>query len=299
MRGSDVKMESFFCYLSSESVLPQVHPLRPIRAMVDRALAELSPEFDKMYAITGRPSIPPEKLLKGLLLQTFYSVRSIRLLMEQVGYNILFRWFLGLSLDDAVWDHSTFSQNQDRLITCDVAQKFLRSILDQAKEAGLLFSEHFTVDGTLIEACASLKSFRSKKDPEGPEKQTRNDAVDFHGQKRTHETHQSITDPDARLSRKGPGKEAKLSSMGHLLMENRNGLVSDAEVTVATGTAERETASQMVKEISGNHRISVGGDKSYDTAAFVRSTRDQKVTPHVAQNDTRRTLCDRWPHDPT
>jgi len=288
MRGSDTQTEAMFCYLSPESVVPQDHPLRPIRKMVDQALEELFPVFEEMYSHTGRPSVPPEKLLKGLLLQSLYSVRSVRLLMEQIGYNILFRWFLGLDLDAKVWDHSVFSQNQDRLIDSDIARKFLELIQKQAEAAGLLSNEHFTVDGTLIEACASIKSFRRKDDSNPPTKGTRNDAVDFHGQKLMNETHASTTDPDARLLKKGKGKEAKLCYAGHVFMENRNGLIVDVQLTHATGTAEREAAIVMVKQISGSRRITVGGDKNYDTADFVQAMRDNTATPHVAQNDTNR-----------
>lgn len=289
MRGDNVKTEAMFCYLSPESVVPQDHPLRLIRKMVDQALEELSPVFEKMYSHTGRPSIPPEKLLKGLLLQSLYSIKSVRLLMEQIGYNILFRWFLGLDLDSKVWDHSVFSQNQDRLIESDMARKFFKRIQKQAEDANLLSNEHFTVDGTLIEACASFKSFRKKDDDSNPSnKGTRNDDVNFHGQKLTNETHASTTDPDARLLKKGKGKEAKLCYAGHVLMENRNGLIVDVQLTHATGTAEREAALSMVKQRAGSRRVTLGGDKNYDTGDFVQKLRDLKVTPHVAQNDTNR-----------
>lgn len=288
MRGDDVKTEAMFCYLSPESVVPDDHPLRSIRKMVDQALEELSPVFEKMYSHTGRPSIPPEKLLKGLLLQSLYSIKSVRLLMEQIGYNILFRWFLGLDLDAKVWDHSVFSQNQDRLIESDIARKFFERIQKQAEDANLLSNEHFTVDGTLIEACASFKSFRKKDNSNPPSNGTRNDDVNFHGQKLTNETHASTTDPDARLLKKGKGKEAKLCYAGHVLMENRNGLIVDVQLTHATGTAEREAALSMVKQRAGSRRLTLGGDKNYDTGDFVQELRNLKVTPHVAQNDTNR-----------
>jgi len=288
MRGDDKKSEGMFCYISAESVVPQDHPLRPIRAISDKALEDMTSAFEKMYSHTGRPSIAPEKLMKGLLLQTLYSIKSVRLLMEQLGYNILFKWFVGLGIDEKVWDHSVFSQNQDRLISSDIAKAFLEKIQQQAGKAGLLSSEHFTVDGTLIEAWASMKSFRRKDEGEPPTKGSRNDAVDFHGEKRKNDTHESTTDPDSRLFKKGKGKEAKLSYMGHVLMENRNGLIIDTELTSATGTAEREAAADMVLGVSGKKRITVAGDKNYDTKDFVELLRGLQVTPHVAQNDTRR-----------
>lgn len=287
MRGEDRKTEGMFCYISAESVVPEDHPLRPIRAMADKSLQEMSSAFEKMYSHTGRPSIAPEKLMKGLLLQTLYSIKSVRLLMEQLGYNILFKWFVGLGIDEKVWDHSVFSQNQDRLISSDIAKIFLDKIQKQAGEAGLLSNEHFTVDGTLIDAWASIKSFH-KKDEDPPTKGSHNDTVDFHGKKLTNETHESKTDPDSRLFRKGKGKEAKLSYMGHVLMENRNGLIIDTELTPATGTAERDAASEMVERVSGKKRITVGGDKNYDTRDFIETLKGLKVTPHVAQNDQRR-----------
>ncbi|MDA8171404.1 MAG: IS5 family transposase [Nitrospiraceae bacterium] len=288
MRGGDKKMEGIFCYLSAESVVPTDHPLRPIRKMAEEALQQLSSSFEKMYSHTGRPSIAPEKLMKALLLQTLYSVKSVRMLMEQLGYNILFKWFVGLAIDDKVWDHSTFSQNQERFINSDIAKAFLEKIQEQAGKAGLLSSEHFSIDGTLIEAWASIKSFQ-KRDKQGPLAGSgRNDEVDFHGEKRSNETHESITDPDSRLFRKGKGKEAKLSYMGHVLMENRNGLIVDTELTLATGTAEREAAENMVENIPGSHRITVAGDKNYDTRGFVEAMREFNATPHVAQNDKNR-----------
>ncbi len=288
MRGDDKKSEGMFYYISAESVVPQDHPLRPIRAIADKALEDMTSAFEKIHSHTGRPSIAPEKLMKGLLLQTLYSIKSVRLLMEQLGYNILFKWFVGLGIDEKVWDHSVFSQNQDRLISSDIAKTFLEKIQQQAGKAGLLSSEHFTVDGTLIEAWASMKSFRRKDEEEPPTKGSRNDAVDFHGEKLTNETHESTTDPDSRLFRKGKGKEAKLSYMGHVLMENRNGLIIDTELTSATGTAEREAATDMVCGVSGKKRITVAGDKNYDTRDFVETLRGLQVTPHVAQNDKRR-----------
>jgi len=289
MRGTDVHQEGLFSYLSPESRIPKHHPLRPVREMVDTALSELSGKFESMYADTGRQSIPPEKLLRALLLQILYSIRSERMLCEQLDYNLLFRWFIGLSMDDPVWDHSTFSKNRDRLLESDIARGLFDAILAQAEARDLISDEHFTVDGTLIEAWASLKSVRAKdgsNDP--PEGGGRNPERDFHGQKRKNDTHESSTDPEARLYRKGLGKEARLYYMGHVLMENRHGLVVDGALTEASGTAERDTAVDMVAERPGRHRITVGGDKLYDTKGFVADLRELKVTPHVAQNDTNR-----------
>jgi transposase len=284
MRGNDVQQEAMFSYLSPEARVPQDHPLRPIRDMVNRALAELSGEFQAMYSREGRPSIPPEKLLRALLLQILYTIRSARLLMEQLDYNLLFRWFVGLSMDDKVWDHSVFSKNQERFLDSDLAAAFFARILQQAASAGLLSDEHFTVDGTLIEAWASLKSFRPKDAPPPEGGGGRNPEVDFHGEKRLNQTHASTTDPEARLFKKGKGKEAKLCFMGHVLMENRHGLVVSPRLTAATGTAEREAAEDMVGAIPGRRRITVGGDKAFDTQDFVKSMRSLNATPHVAQN---------------
>lgn len=288
MRGDDTKTEAMFYYLSPESMIPQDHPIRPLRKMVDQALAELFPEFDKMYSRIGRPSVPPEKLLKGLLLQTLFTIRSVRQLMDQVKYNILFKWFLGLAMDDKVWDHSTFSQNQDRLIDTDIALKFLERIQAQAENAGLISKEHFSVDGTLIEAWASIKSFRPKTEKNPPPKDTRNDEMDFRGTKLKNDTHESKTDPDCRIYKKSSGSAAKLCYMGHLLMENRNGLIVASSVTLATGTAEREAAEKMVEQVAGDRHITVGGDKNYDTRDFVLSLRSMSATPHVAANTERK-----------
>jgi len=284
MRGADVQQEAMFSYLSPEARVPRDHPLRPIRDMVNQALAELSGEFQAMYSREGRPSIPPEKLLRALLLQILYTIRSARLLMEQLDYNLLFRWFVGLSMDDKVWDHSVFSKNQERFLDSDLAAAFFARILEQAKTARLLSDEHFTVDGTLLEAWASLKSFRPKDAPPPEGGGGRNPEVDFHGEKRLNQTHASTTDPEARLFRKGKGKEAKLCFMGHVLMENRHGLVISPRLTAATGTAEREAAEAMVEGVPGRHRITVGADKAYDTRGFVQAMRGLKAVPHVAQN---------------
>ena len=288
MRGSDRQTDRIFCYTSPESFVPKDHPLRPIRTMVDKALFDLHSEFSAMYSHTGRPSIPPEKLLKGLLLQAFYSVRSIRLLMERIQHDILFRWFVGLSLEDSVWDHSTFSQNQERLLASDVAKQFFERVLAQAKNAKLLSDEHFTVDGTLIEAWASLKSFRPKDQGPKPPGGGRNEEVDFRGQKRKNDTHESTTDPQAKLFRKGDNVAAKLCHMGSALMENRNGLIVDTQLAPATGTAERDAGIAMVERLPGSKRISLGADKHYDSKEFVAALRAMEVTPHVAQNTTNR-----------
>jgi transposase len=265
------------------------HPLRPIRGMVDEVLKELSPEFDKMYAKAGRPSIPPEQLFRALLLQMLYSVRSERLLMEQIDYNILFRWFVGLNLDDEVWDATTFTKNRDRLLEAEVAKEFLGRVVAQAREKGWISDEHFTVDGTLLEAWASVKSFQARnKKSWPPPDDPGNPTVNFHGEKRSNQTHESKSDADAQLARKGPGKEAKLSYSGNLLVENRNGLIVDSRVWEATGTAERYAALDMLQDLPGDRRVTVGGDKGFDTAEFVRECRNLQVTPHVAQNQGRR-----------
>jgi transposase len=284
MRGDDIHQDSIFSYLSPEARVPKDHPLRPLRQMVNQALRELSRDFQAMYSSEGRPSIPPEKLLRALLLQVLYTIRSERLLMEQLDYNLLFRWFVGLSMDDKVWDHSVFSKNRERFLRSDLAAAFFGRIKEQAAQAGLLSGEHFTVDGTLIEAWASLKSFRPKDTlpPEGGS--GRNPEVDFHGERRLNHTHASTTDPEARLFRKGKGKEAKLCFMGHVLMENRFGLIITPRLTAPTGTAERVTAERMVGDLPGRHRITVGGDKAYDTRELVQSLRALNAVPHVAQN---------------
>ena len=284
MRGDDVQQEAMFSYLSPEARVPLDHPLRPIREMVNQALAELSGQFQTMYSREGRPSIAPEKLLRALLLQVLYTIRGARLLMEQLDYNLLFRWFVGLSMDDKVWDHSVFSKNQERFLRSDLAAAFFGRIKEQAAQAGLLSDEHFTVDGTLIEAWASMKSFRPKDTPPPEAGSGRNPEVDFHGERRLNQTHASTTDPEARLFRKGKGKEAKLCFMGHVLMENRYGLIITPSLTEATGTAERDTAERKVGELPGRHRITVGGDKAYDTREFVQSLRTLNAVPHVAQN---------------
>jgi transposase len=257
--------------------------------MVDEALREMHGEFSRMYSSMGRPSIPPERLLRASLLQILYGIRSERMLMEQMDYNLLFRWFVGLSMDDPVWDPTTFSKNRDRFLCGDVSRKFMDRVLVQARREELLSDEHFTVDGTLIEAWASVKSVKPRDGGgQPPPGGGRNPSVEFRGENRTNETHGSTTDPEARLYRKAKGKETKLCYMGHAMMENRHGLVTDTEVTQATGTAEREAAVDMVSMVSGNGRITVGGDKAFDTKEFVRKIREIGVTAHVAQNTSGR-----------
>ena len=294
-RGDDRQQQAMFSILSPEARVPQDHPLRTIRMLVDEVLHDLSPTFDAIYAKVGRPSIPPEHLLRALLLQVLYTVRSERLLMEQLDYNLLFRWFVGLNMDEAVWDPSTYSKNRERFLAGGVAEAFFDRVLAQARRRNLLSDEHFTVDATLLEAWASLKSFRPKDDPPAPPPDDPgNPTVDFHGERRRNDTHQSTTDPDARLYRKGPGREAKLCYMGHVVMENRHGLVVRAHATLATGTAEVETAEDLVEQLAGDpdepegaraasRRRTVGADKGFDTADFVSVMRDLNITPHVAQ----------------
>jgi len=278
-----------FSYISPEKRVPRNHPLRGVRTVVDAALAQLSDRFDAAYSTEGRPSIAPEKLVRALLLQILYSIRSERLLCEQLDYNLLFRWFVGLSMDEPIWDHSTFSKNRDRLMAAEIAEGFFEQVLGQAQAQGLTSDEHFSVDGTLIEAWASLKSYRPRDGSDDPPPgQGRNTERDFHGERRSNDTHASTTDPEARLMRKGLGKEAKLSYTGHLLSENRNGLVVAAELSEANGTAERDVAVAVLEELEGQHQISLGADKNYDTRDFVARLRGLNVTPHVAQNTTNR-----------
>jgi transposase len=284
MRGSDQKQDAMFSYVSPEQRVPTEHPLRALRAMMDDILKEMSPRFAKLYADTGRPSIPPERLLRALLLQILYTVRSERLLMEQLNYNLLFRWFVGMDMDEVVWNHAVFSKNRERLLNEEMAEVFFQRVLEPAKP--YLSDEHFTVDGTLIEAWASHKSFRPKDGGEPPSGNGRE--VDFHGERRNNETHQSTTDPDARLYKKSKGSEAKMSYLGHALMENRHGLLVDTMMTLADGTAERDAALLMASQISGVKQVTLGGDKNYDTQEWVRDLREMKVTPHVAQNNTNR-----------
>lgn len=287
MRGYDHQQSDMFSYLSPEQRVRQDHPLRAIRAMADQALSAMSKRFDGMYARMGRPSIPPEKLLRAQLIQMLYSVRSERLLMEEIDYSMLFRWFVGLNLDEPVWDATVFTKNRDRLLAGDVAREFLQEIVMQAQNQGLTSDEHFSVDGTLIEAWASLKSFQRKDASKEPPADSGNPTMDFHGEKRSNETHASHTDPDALLARKGNGKEARLSYSGNLLIENRNGLILNTELMQANGTAERDAALVMLEQIPGDHKATVGGDKGFDTRDFVKECRHMNITPHVAQNTTR------------
>jgi transposase len=289
MRGIDHQQGHVFSYLSPEQRVRKDHPLRAVREMSDEILREMSPLFDAMYARVGRPSIPPEKLLRAQLLQMLYSVRSERLLMEEMDYSVLFRWFVGLNLDEEVWDPTSFSKNRDRLLEAAVAQEFLKRVVEQARSAGLTSDEHFTVDGTLLEAWASLKSFQPKDEKKStPPDDPGNPTVDFHGERRSNQTHASKTDADAQLARKGPGKEAKLSYSGNLLVENRNGLIVNAELLQANGRAERDAALLMLEQVPGTKRVTAGADKGYDTAEFVAECRHLGVTPHVARNTGRR-----------
>ena len=282
MRGPDEQTAGMFSYLSPEARVRSDHPLRAIRLMTDQVLRELSPRFDRMYSDMGRPSIPPERLLRALLLQILYSIRSERMLMEQLDYNLLFRWFVGLTMDDPIWAPTVFSKNRDRLLEGDIAREFFHEVVEMARRRGLLSDEHFTVDGTLLEAWASHKSFRRKDGEPPPAAGSR----DFRGERRSNETHASTTDPDARLYRRTHHGEAKLAYLGHVLMENRNGLAVGGCVTHATGYAEREAALELVEALPVNGRITLGADKAYDTEAFVAALRANHVTPHVAQNNT-------------
>ena len=291
MRGDDTRTGELFSYVDLEARVRRDHPLRAIREIVNEALVALERDFTALYSPLGRPSIPPEKLLRAMLLQAFYSIRSERLLMERLEYDLLFRWFVGIGVDDPAWDHSTFSKNRDRLLEGDIAAKFLAAVLAQPKVKRLLSGDHFSVDGTLIEAWASMKSVRPKDGSANPPSEGggRNAEKDFHGQKRTNETHASTTDPEARLYKKGKGKEAKLCFMGHGLMENRHGLLVDACLTFADGHAERVAALHMVEPLADRpRRITLGADKAYDTEDFVNELRSMKVTPHVAQNTSGR-----------
>src|SRR6195952_5975795 len=284
MRGADEQPGSMFSYVSLEQRVPQDHPLREIRRITDRALERISPRLGALPIYTGRPSIPPEKLLRALLLQALFTVRSERQLMQQITYNMLFRWFVGLAMDAPVWDVTVFTKNRDRLLEGDIARGFLAAILADPQVTPLLSSEHFSVDGTLIEAWASMKSFRPKDGSGEPPGPGRNGERDFHKEKRSNETHASTTEPDARLYRESAGQESRLCGLGPALMENRNGLVVDATLTHATGTAEREAALTMLDRRKGRHRITLGADKAYDVEGFVGDLRTRHVTPHVAIN---------------
>jgi transposase len=289
MRGSDMRTGELFSYVDLEERVPRNHPLRVIRRIVNEVLAELDGEFEKLYAAEGRPSIAPERLLRALLLQAFYTIRSERQLMEQLHYNLLYRWFVGLGVDDPVWVPTVFTKNRDRLLEAEVARKFLAELLAHKEVRALLSDEHFSVDGTQVAAWASLKSFEAKDGSDEPPSAGRNGERDFHGERRSNETHASTTDPEAKLYKKGKGKEAKLSYIGNVMTENRNGFVVEAELRQVSGTVERQTAKDMVVRYSpGAKRITVGADKGFDTADFVADMREFNVTPHVAQNTTNR-----------
>ncbi len=293
MRGEDRQQQELFSYGSLEERVPRDHPLRPMRAMVDAALKEMSARFDAIYGEDGRKSIPPERLLRALLLQLLYSMRSERMLMEQLEYNLLFRWFVGLAANDPVWHPTVFTKNRDRLLEGAVSEEFFSLVVAQARAKKLLSDEHFTVDGTLIEAWAGQKSFQRKKSDDDrlnppPRAPGNNPTVNWHKQTRKNDTHQSLTDPFARLFKKTRGAEAKLAYMGHVLTENRNGLVVDVRLTQATGIAERVAAAEMLQGKAASQRVTLGADRGYDTAGFIKQMREMKVTPHVAQNDSGR-----------
>jgi transposase len=289
MRGDGIEpAPQMWSYVPLEQRIPADHPLRPLRAMVDVVLGELSPQFDQLYSKVGRPSIPPEHLLRALLLQVLYSVRSERLLMEQLDYNLLFRWFVGLAMDDRIWDATVFTKNRERLLRGDIARAFFERVRGQAEQRGLLSDEHFTVDGTLIDAWASLKSFQRKDaPPPTPPDDPGNPTVNFHGERRSNATHASTTDSQALLYRKG-GREAKLCYQGHVLMENRHGLAVDGQLTAADGYGERAAALEMIGPVAEHRRVTLGADKAYDIREFVAALRLLQVTPHLAQNTTNR-----------
>jgi transposase len=289
MRGEAEEPAAIFSYITPAQRVPQDHPLRPIRTLADKALRALSPEFDKLYSKVGRPSIPPERLLLALLLQYFYGIRSERLLMEQLEYNLLFRWFVGLNMDDRVWDATVYSKNRDRLLAGEIAGFFFDQVVGEAERLGLTSDEHFSVDGTLIEAWASQKSFKAKDGSDDPGGPGRNPDVDFRGKPRRNDTHQSTTDPQARLYRKARGQGAKMAYLGHVIIENRNALVVGCEVTEALGQhMERQAAERLVRQTFRKEKATVGGDRGYDTAGFVSAMRSLGVTPHVAQNNKNR-----------
>jgi transposase len=292
VRGRQDPQVSMLAFIDLEARVPADHPLRVIRRLTDEALTGLSPVFDRIYATGGRPSVPPERLLKASLLIALYSVRSERAFCEQLDYNLLFRWFLQMDLFEASFDATTFTKNRARFLQFDLGQQLVDEVLGRAHERDLLSDDHFTVDGTLIEACASLKSFKRKdgEPPKTTDDDPGNPSVDFHGEKRSNQTHQSTTDPESRLMKKGKGKEAKLSFMGHALMENRNGLLVDFQITAATGTAERDVVPALIDAARDRYFTpkTLGGDKNYDTKDSVKTLRERQVTPHVAQNDTNR-----------
>jgi transposase len=296
LRTKDTKQQVFFSYKSIEDRIPENHPIRALKILVDEALAKLSDDFGRLYSHTGRPSIPPEQLLRALLIQIFFSVRSERQLIEQLDYNMMFRWFVGLNLDDDIWNATTFTKNRDRLLEGEIAERFFAEVLAMAKKQGLISQEHFTVDGTIIEAWASHKSFQRKQEAGSDDDDTpsnsagkgRNPDVNYRGQKRKNDTHESKTDPDARLCRKGQQTGAQLGYMGHTLMENRNGLVVDVRVNHAVGKSEHAAAASMASAIKGKRRVTLGGDKGYDSNDLLDELRSLGVTPHIAKNDHER-----------
>jgi transposase len=286
MRGKADTQVTMLTLITADQLVPEDHPIRQIKPIVDKALVELSPTFNRMYSETGRPSIPPEHLLKACLLIALYSVRSERQFCERLHYDLLFKWFLDLNIIDPAFDASTFSKNKERLLENEVARKFLVVVLEEARQRKLLSEDHFTVDGTLLEAWASLKSFSPKDGNDTHAPDEKNPSIDFHGEKRTNDTHQSTTDSEALLAKKGHGKEAKLCFTGHVLMENRNGMVVDVTFTQATGTSEREAALDMLEGVHGSRRVTLGADKGYDTQDFITRCRHMNVTPHVARRKT-------------
>lgn len=297
MRGPDIQRSGETFTASPASLVPEDHPLRAIKAIVDEVLAEMDPLFEAIYCFAGRPSIPPERLLRAQLVQILYSIRSERLLVEQLQYNMLFRWFVGMSGTEAPWDASTYAKNRERFLGGDVAAAFFDKVLGKADAAGLTSDEHFSVDGTLVEAWASFKSLKPKDTPPGDKPPggggggpaPKNPTIDFKNEKRSNETHRSTTDPDARIYQKSKGTGYKMALLGHALMENRSGLVMATTITIAGGTAERDAALSMIGNVGRlNQRLTLGADKAYDTAEFVADLRDLNVTPHVAQNDTNR-----------
>lgn len=288
MRGHIDPQSSLFSYVDLESRIPKQHPIRKIRKIIDEALSELEPDFDAMYAEGGRPSIPPELLLRATLLQILFTIRSERQLCERIDYDLMFRWFVGLSIDDSVWNHSTFSKNRDRLMASNIDERLFDAIKKQAAARQLLSRDHFTVDGTLLEASASIKSFKPKDRPsDDPPNDDHNQGVDFHGEKRSNSTHESTTDPDSRLFRKGKNQEAKLRFMGHLLTENRNGFIVESEVTQAGTSQEWDAGLNMLAQQSQRSGQTIGADKGYDTLDFVEGCRECRVTPHVAAKESR------------
>jgi len=288
MRGADITQESLFSTVHLEQFVPISHPLRQIRPLFNAALKRIDGLLDGIYSEIGKESIPPERLLRAQLLQVLYSIRSERQLVEQIRYNLLYRWFVGLSIDDEVWDHSSFSKNRDRLLDHGIVGSLFEEVVELARKQDLISEEHFSVDGTLIQAWASQKSFRPKDEDEPPPSGGRNECSDFRGERRLNDTHESRTDPEARNYKKSQGSEAKMGYLGHTLMENRNGLIVKAKVTQASGSAEREAALAMLADLPGKHRRTLGADKDYDTKSFVEDCRKKRVTPHVAMNTKRK-----------